>query len=217
MKEVLSSATEAKLAGLFHKAKEACPMRITLEELGHPQPPTPLQTNNSTACGIANDTVNQRRSKAIDMRFYWIQDRVRQQQFFIYWRKGSINLADYFTKHHAPVHHIARCSHILHNPSRNRFALLASSESDTITRFPDTTAAGGSLAIHSQAYSPARFAASPADPPSSTDSVSYEGVLISTSGASPQTYLSRIQKSVRCQSLHKHTFKSTRRLSNKFM
>ena len=131
MKEVLSSAAEAELAGLFHNAKEACPMRITLEELGHPQPPTPLQTDNSTACGIANDTVKQRRSKAIDMRFYWIRDRVRQNQFFIYWRKGSINLADYFTKHHAPVHHIAQRHNILHQPSHNRFALLASSDTAT--------------------------------------------------------------------------------------
>ena len=126
MKEVVSSAAEAEVAGLFHNARDACPMRIALEELGHPQPPTPLQTDNSTACGIANDTVKQRRSKAIDMRFYWIRDRVRQGQFFIYWRKGSINLADYFTKHHAASHHIAIRSTILQAPSSNRFALLAS-------------------------------------------------------------------------------------------
>eukprot|EP00543_Licmophora_paradoxa_P008363 CAMPEP_0202442340 /NCGR_PEP_ID=MMETSP1360-20130828/1792_1 /ASSEMBLY_ACC=CAM_ASM_000848 /TAXON_ID=515479 /ORGANISM="Licmophora paradoxa, Strain CCMP2313" /LENGTH=36 /DNA_ID= /DNA_START= /DNA_END= /DNA_ORIENTATION= len=36
MKEVLSSAVEAELAGLFHNGKEACPMRITAGEMGHP-------------------------------------------------------------------------------------------------------------------------------------------------------------------------------------
>ena len=41
----------------------------------------------------------------MDMRFYWIRDRVRQGHFLISWRKGADNLADYFTKHHLPSHH----------------------------------------------------------------------------------------------------------------
>ncbi|NNE46316.1 MAG: hypothetical protein HKN37_06620, partial [Rhodothermales bacterium] len=125
-KEVLSSAAEAELAGGYYTAKEAVPMRILLEELGHPQPPTPLQTDNSTATGIANDTVRQRRSKAMDMRFYWIRDRVRQKQFHVYWRKGTLNRADYFTKHHPPSHHQDVRSTYLHDPnaSRNYFEIL---------------------------------------------------------------------------------------------
>ncbi|KAI2490112.1 Reverse transcriptase (RNA-dependent DNA polymerase) [Fragilaria crotonensis] len=96
MREVLSSAAEAELGALFHNGKEACPLRIALEEMGHPQPATPMATDNSTASGIATDTVKQKRSKAIDMRFYWIRDRVRQGQFQIYWSKGTTNRADYF-------------------------------------------------------------------------------------------------------------------------
>jgi hypothetical protein len=76
MREVLSSAAKAELASLFHNGKEACPIRIILEELGHPQPPTPLQTDNSTASGISNDTVKQKWCKAIDMCFYWIRDHL---------------------------------------------------------------------------------------------------------------------------------------------
>jgi hypothetical protein len=76
MREVLSSAAEAELGALFHNGKEACPLRIALEEMGHPQPATPMATDNNTASGIATDTVKQKRSKAIDMRFYWIRDRV---------------------------------------------------------------------------------------------------------------------------------------------
>ena len=127
MREVVSSAAEAELAALFHNGKDACPMRITLEELGHPQPATPLQTDNSTACGIANDTVKQKRSKAIDMRFYWIRDRVRQGQFHVHWKKGSLNRADYFTKHHPPSHHQSIRSSYLHVPtdrSKNYFECL---------------------------------------------------------------------------------------------
>jgi hypothetical protein len=41
----------------------------------------------------------------MDMRFYWIKDRVRQGQFNVYWGPGYQNLADYFTKHHLPAHH----------------------------------------------------------------------------------------------------------------
>jgi hypothetical protein len=36
----------------------------------------------------------------MDMRFYWIKDRVKQGQFKTYWGPGFQNLADYFTKHH---------------------------------------------------------------------------------------------------------------------
>jgi hypothetical protein len=42
----------------------------------------------------------------MDMRFYWIQDRVSQGQFTVHRQKGSDNLAYYFTKHHPPAHHI---------------------------------------------------------------------------------------------------------------
>jgi hypothetical protein len=105
MRMVLSSATEAELGALFYNAKDAAWLRTTLIEMGHPQPPTPIQTDNLCAAGIANGTVKQRRSKAIDMRFYWLRDRVAQGQFLIHWRRGADNLADYFTKHHSPAHH----------------------------------------------------------------------------------------------------------------
>jgi hypothetical protein len=114
MKEVLASAAESELASTYYNAKEACPEIICLEELGHPQPPTPIVTDNSTAVGIANDTVKQKRSKAIDMRYYWLRDRVRQGQFYVIWQKGVLNLADYFTKHHPEIHHIAVRSSYLH-------------------------------------------------------------------------------------------------------
>ena len=71
--------------------------------MGHPQPPTPIQTSNLCAAGILNNTVKQKRSKAIG--FYWVQDRIKQNQFIVHWQKGSENLADYFTKHHSPSHH----------------------------------------------------------------------------------------------------------------
>eukprot|EP00536_Pseudo-nitzschia_multiseries_P000416 jgi/Psemu1/915/gm1.915_g len=76
-----------------------------LIELGHPQPATPMKTDNNTAEGILNGTIKQKRSKAIDMRFYWLKDRAEQGQFNIFWEPGKHNLADYPTKRHPGSHH----------------------------------------------------------------------------------------------------------------
>jgi len=105
MTNVMASAAEAETAGLFTNAQEACPTRTTLDEMGCPQPATTIVTDNQCAGGAANDTVKQRRSKAIDMRSHWIRDRIHQGQFRTLWCEGSVNLSDYFTKHFGPPHH----------------------------------------------------------------------------------------------------------------
>ena len=102
---VMSSAAEAELGALFINAREAVHMRRVLTEMGHPQPPTPIQTDNSTAEGVINSRVRPKRTKAMDMRFEWLLDREQKKQFKIYWKPGKTNLADYFTKHHPPSHH----------------------------------------------------------------------------------------------------------------
>jgi hypothetical protein len=40
----------------------------------------------------------------MDMRFHWLRCRNAQVQFCYYWRPGTQNLADYFTKHHSTSH-----------------------------------------------------------------------------------------------------------------
>ena len=49
IKSVMSSAAEAELGALYINAREAIPLRHLLEELGHTQPPTKIQIDNSTA------------------------------------------------------------------------------------------------------------------------------------------------------------------------
>ncbi len=56
---VVTSAVEAELGALFLNCKEGIIFRMTLKELGHPQPKTPVHCNNATAVGIANNTVKQ--------------------------------------------------------------------------------------------------------------------------------------------------------------
>jgi hypothetical protein len=60
IKHVMSSAAEAEVGSIFSNAKEAAPLRVMLEEMGHKQPPTPIQTDNSTANGILNNKLNQK-------------------------------------------------------------------------------------------------------------------------------------------------------------
>jgi hypothetical protein len=105
IKAVMSSAAEAELGGLYINAREAVPARITLEEMGWPQPPTPVQTDNTMAHGVVTNKIQPRRTKAMDMRFHWLRDRENQKQFRFYWRPGAMNLGDYPTKHHAAAHH----------------------------------------------------------------------------------------------------------------
>jgi hypothetical protein len=91
IKKVMSSTTEAELAGLYILAPKAVYIRIILEELGHVQPPTPLQTDNAMADGVINGKVQPKRTKAMDMSFHWLCARECQQQCRIYWQSGNLN------------------------------------------------------------------------------------------------------------------------------
>jgi hypothetical protein len=69
MKPVLSSASETEIGTLFINCKKATILQTTLQEMGYPQPATPMQTNNSTVCRIVNNNIKHQQSHAIVMRF----------------------------------------------------------------------------------------------------------------------------------------------------
>ena len=75
---IMVSAAEEEYVALFLNGRAAVPIRTTLIKMHHPQPPTPIQVDNSTAMGIANKSIKQKRSKDMDMSFHWIQDRILQ-------------------------------------------------------------------------------------------------------------------------------------------
>jgi hypothetical protein len=117
---VVSGAAEAEYGGLFLNGKEAASQRTTLKDMDFPQRcPTLIVCDNLCAVGITNSTVKQRRSKAWDMRFHWIRDRVRQDQLDVVWRKGSVNLADYFTKDHPTKHFMSMRPFYVYTPPRD--------------------------------------------------------------------------------------------------
>ena len=81
--------------------------------MGHPQTATPMQVDNTTTCNYVHNNLQQKRSKAFDMRLHWLRDRINQQQFEIFWMEGQHNYADYYSKHHAATNNKAERSKYL--------------------------------------------------------------------------------------------------------
>ena len=92
--QVLLSATEAEVGATLYGCQVTVPLRNTLSDLGHVQGATLIITDNACCKGIFNNTVKQRRQKAMDMRFYWVKCIIAQGQFKLLWRSGRENLAD---------------------------------------------------------------------------------------------------------------------------
>lgn len=113
---VCSSVAEAEYAAIFLAGRETINARNILQDLGYPQKTTPFLCDNACAVGLANNTVKQKRSKAIDMRYHWTRDQVQQGKFSITWEEGAANLADYFTKAHPVHHHINMRHKYVHTP-----------------------------------------------------------------------------------------------------
>ena len=105
IKPVMSSSAEAELAALFIICREAVPARHALEEMGHKQPPTPVQTDNTTAHGVVTNNIARKRLKSMDIRLHWLRCRATQGRFCHFWKPGATNIGDYPSKDHAAIHH----------------------------------------------------------------------------------------------------------------
>ena len=68
---ILSSADTTTVA-LYLNEKDGVLIRNTLEEMGHPQPETPLKTYKYTPEVIVNISIVQRCSKVMGMSFYFL-------------------------------------------------------------------------------------------------------------------------------------------------
>jgi hypothetical protein len=63
IKNMVASTAESEVGACFQNAQSGAPLRVTLAELGHIQPPAPLRTDNSTAFGILNETIKRKDQK----------------------------------------------------------------------------------------------------------------------------------------------------------
>ena len=99
----MSSAGVTEVASSYLNCKAALPLRIALEEMGHPQPKTPVIVDNTSAQGLIKGTMTPKKAKGYDMRAAWLKCRKAQKQLDLIWGPGKTNLGDYHTKTH-PLH-----------------------------------------------------------------------------------------------------------------
>ncbi len=94
LKLIAASALETKLGALFLNAQEAKVMRICLEELRHPQPPTPIHIDNTTTVGIVNNTIKRQQLQAMEMQYFWLLDCKVQKLFQFHYQPEQENLGN---------------------------------------------------------------------------------------------------------------------------
>jgi hypothetical protein len=70
MNFIVASAVEAELGTLYHNCQTGIIFILTLVEMGHMQPKTPLHCNNTTAVGITNNSIKRQWSHSMEMHFW---------------------------------------------------------------------------------------------------------------------------------------------------
>jgi hypothetical protein len=57
----------------------------------------------------------------MEMRIFWVGDKVTQAMYELTWHTGLENLADYQSKHHVGLHHVEVRPYYLHMENSSRF------------------------------------------------------------------------------------------------
>ena len=125
LKLVAASAAEAELGALFFNVQEARIIRLTLLELGHPQPPTPIHVDNITTVGIVNNNIKRQCSKAMEMIYFCLLDQKNNKYFKVYYKPGAENKGDYPSKAHIGAIHTHVRPYYLHTNISPRTLLRA--------------------------------------------------------------------------------------------
>ena len=105
-------------------------MGLTLEEMGHTQPPTPIHCDNETAVGTANETVKKHCSRPMEMRYFYSYEQVRRGNFNVQYHPSLECLGDYPSKHHITAHHQTVIPIYLHTKESPLFLPRAPKPSD---------------------------------------------------------------------------------------
>ena len=110
---VVTSAAEAETHGVYHNTIIAINICTILNAMEHPQPSTPIQTDNSTTEGFVNKTMTLKKFKIIGYALKFSSRQRNPKVKKLYWGKGKNNNANYFTKVVFPI--------IYHQHIRNRY------------------------------------------------------------------------------------------------
>ena len=76
-KLVIVSAADAKLGARFLNAHEAKILHLILYKLGHPQPPTLFNVDNSTS----QQKIKYQKSRVMAILYFWLLDHEAQSMF----------------------------------------------------------------------------------------------------------------------------------------
>jgi hypothetical protein len=106
------------------KKKGGRHLHHSCQKLDHLQPPTPIKTDNSTALGIANNSLKKCKSHLMDLvsiRSTIMSNRINSLS------NGDLELktlaTTYFTKHHLASHHsLIRGSFLVLAPASSKYA-----------------------------------------------------------------------------------------------
>ena len=69
------------MEALFINCREAIPERHALKAMGPKQPPTTIQTDNTTAHVVVTNNIASKRLKSMDMKLHWLRCRIAQNNF----------------------------------------------------------------------------------------------------------------------------------------
>ena len=81
IKAVMSSAEEAELGAFFINCREAILEQHALKAMGHEQPPTPMQTDNTTSHGVVTNNIASKILNSMDMKLHWLRCRFPKNNF----------------------------------------------------------------------------------------------------------------------------------------
>ena len=74
MKNVMSSAAEAETGALFLNSRPVILAITTLIKMGHPQPPSPIETDNTTAIEFVGKNLTPKATQSTDIQHWWMRD-----------------------------------------------------------------------------------------------------------------------------------------------
>ena len=100
---VATSTTVAEFIALYEATIESVSLRNILSEVGYPQAKaTTIREDNQTALSLANDDASHKRTKHIDVKYYYTKEQREKGVIDITYVQSEENLADFFTK--PPTH-----------------------------------------------------------------------------------------------------------------
>jgi len=96
---VTLSSTEAEYVAAVEAGKEIMWMRSILEEFGYSQSlASSLMIDNQSGIDVAKNPEHHGRMKHLDLRFYWLREKVEEGIIAPLYVPSSENVADLFTK-----------------------------------------------------------------------------------------------------------------------